>query len=41
MAISVITFDLDNTLWDVEPALLRAEQAQRDWLERYLEGDGE
>ena len=32
MAIRVITFDLDNTLWDVEPALLRAEQAQRQWL---------
>ncbi|MCB1676427.1 MAG: HAD family hydrolase [Halioglobus sp.] len=38
MAISVITFDLDNTLWDVEPALLRAEQAQRDWLLRYRPG---
>ena len=32
MAIEVITFDLDNTLWDVDPALLRAEDAQRDWL---------
>ncbi len=32
MDIKVITFDLDNTLWDVEPALLRAEQAQQDWL---------
>ena len=31
-AIKVITFDLDNTLWDVEPALLRAEEAQRIWL---------
>ncbi|MEM1110863.1 MAG: HAD family hydrolase [Pseudomonadota bacterium] len=31
-SIRVITFDLDNTLWDVEPALLRAEQAQREWL---------
>lgn len=30
--IRVITFDLDNTLWDVDPALLRAEDAQRDWL---------
>ena len=36
--IAVITFDLDNTLWDVEPALLRAEQAQRDWLLRYRPG---
>ena len=32
MAITVVTFDLDNTLWDVEPALLAAEDAQRDWL---------
>jgi len=32
MPITVITFDLDNTLWDVDPALLRAEDAQRDWL---------
>lgn len=32
MTIEVITFDLDNTLWDVEPALLRAEEAQRHWL---------
>lgn len=32
MTIRVITFDLDNTLWDVDPALLRAEDAQREWL---------
>ena len=32
MAIKVITFDLDNTLWDVDPALIRAEEAQRQWL---------
>lgn len=38
MTISVITFDLDNTLWDVEPALLRAEQAQRDWLLQHRPG---
>ena len=31
--IRAITFDLDNTLWDVEPVLLRAEQAQYQWLE--------
>ncbi len=30
--IKVITFDLDNTLWQVEPVLLRAEEAQRVWL---------
>lgn len=31
--IRVITFDLDNTLWDVEPVLMRAEQAQYRWLQ--------
>jgi 2-haloalkanoic acid dehalogenase type II len=36
--IKVITFDLDNTLWDVEPALLRAEQTQRDWLLEHRPG---
>lgn len=37
-AIKVITFDLDNTLWDVEPVLLRAEEAQRVWLEQHRPG---
>jgi HAD superfamily hydrolase (TIGR01549 family) len=36
--IKVITFDLDNTLWDVEPALLRAEKAQQDWLQEHRPG---
>ena len=36
--IKVITFDLDNTLWDVEPALLRAEQAQQEWLQQHRPG---
>ncbi|MEP5764142.1 MAG: HAD-IA family hydrolase [Halieaceae bacterium] len=35
--IKVITFDLDNTLWDVEPVLLRAEQAQYHWLQENRE----
>lgn len=38
MSIKVITFDLDNTLWDVDPALIRAEQAQREWLLQYRPG---
>ncbi len=38
MAVSVITFDLDNTLWDVEPALLRAEEAQQNWLKAHRPG---
>ena len=38
MTISVITFDLDNTLWDVEPVLLRAEAAQHKWLLQHRPG---
>ena len=38
VAISVITFDLDNTLWDVEPVLLRAEDAQQQWLLQHRPG---
>ena len=30
--IEVVTFDLDDTLWDVSPAIIRAEKAQNDWL---------
>ena len=30
--IRVITFDLDDTLWDVRPALVKAEAAQNQWL---------
>lgn len=30
--IRLITFDLDNTLWDVDGLLLRAEQGVYDWL---------
>jgi HAD superfamily hydrolase (TIGR01549 family) len=33
--ITLITFDLDDTLWDVRPALIKAEQAQNDWLQRH------
>ena len=35
MTIKLITFDLDNTLWDVEPVLERAEQAQYQWLQEH------
>jgi FMN hydrolase / 5-amino-6-(5-phospho-D-ribitylamino)uracil phosphatase len=38
VAISVITFDLDNTLWDVEPVLQRAEDAQQQWLLQHRPG---
>ena len=36
--IKVITFDLDNTLWDVEPTLLAAEEEQRQWLLQHRPG---
>lgn len=38
MPVSVITFDLDNTLWDVEPTLLRAEEVQQAWLRQHRPG---
>jgi 2-haloalkanoic acid dehalogenase type II len=31
-AVSAICFDLDNTLWEVEPVLMRAERILTDWL---------
>mgnify|MGYP001563821950 CR=1 FL=1 len=34
-SIRVITFDLDNTLWDVEPVLHRAEHEQNLWLQEH------
>ena len=38
MPLRVITFDLDNTLWDVEPALRAAEEDQRQWLLEHRPG---
>lgn len=35
MAIRAITLDLDDTLWPIEPAMLRAEQALDAWLRRH------
>lgn len=32
--IKLITFDLDNTLWDVDTIVLRADKAMRDWIRR-------
>ena len=32
-AVSAICFDLDNTLWDIKPVLMRAERILADWLE--------
>jgi FMN hydrolase / 5-amino-6-(5-phospho-D-ribitylamino)uracil phosphatase len=31
--VRAIAFDLDNTLWDVEPVLVRAEACLAEWLE--------
>ena len=33
--VRAIAFDLDNTLWDVEPVLARAEARRLEWLERH------
>jgi putative hydrolase of the HAD superfamily len=33
-AVRAICFDLDNTLWEIEPTLNRAERILADWLER-------
>jgi putative hydrolase of the HAD superfamily len=30
-----VAFDLDNTLWDVGPVLVRAERCLRDWLREH------
>lgn len=36
MSLRIITFDLDDTLWDVRPALIRAEQDTRAWLAQHV-----
>lgn len=33
--IQLLTFDLDNTLWETEPVIAAAEQTLLDWLEQY------
>lgn len=35
MSIRLITFDLDDTLWSVEPVIIQADNALRAWLVRY------
>lgn len=35
MTIRCITFDLDDTLWEITPVILRAEQRVYDWLDRH------
>lgn len=33
--IKLITFDLDNTLWDVDKVIVRAETKMREWMKEY------
>ena len=35
MRIHAITFDLDDTLWPIAPAMLQAEQRLHDWLQTH------
>lgn len=37
----LITFDLDNTLWDVAPVIMRAEYAMESWFEERFPGFSE
>jgi len=34
--IKLITFDLDNTLWDVMPVILQAEKTMRAWIDSQI-----
>jgi putative hydrolase of the HAD superfamily len=34
-SIRALSFDLDDTLWAIEPTIVRAEQLLHDWLERH------
>lgn len=35
MPIRLLTLDLDNTLWDTDPAIARAEQITHDWISNH------
>ena len=34
--IAVVTFDLDNTLWDVDGVIRNAERVTREWFDRHV-----
>lgn len=34
--IRLVTFDLDNTLWDINPVIIAAEQQLRQWVQQQL-----
>ena len=36
MSIQLITFDLDNTLWDVDQVIVRAESKMRHWMRTHV-----
>ena len=36
-SIKVITFDLDDTFWDITPVIIRAEVETRKWIEKQLD----
>ena len=38
-SIKVITFDLDDTFWDITPVIIRAEVETRKWIEQQLDSD--
>lgn len=41
MSIKLITFDLDDTLWDNVPVIINAEASMRDWLTTHAPRVGE
>jgi len=40
-SIKLLTFDLDNTLWDVDQVIVRAETELREWLQQHEPGAAE
>lgn len=34
--IKLITFDLDNTLWEIDPVIIEAEKAMRNWVREHV-----
>lgn len=34
--LKLVTFDLDDTLWDIRPTIVRAERKMRHWLSQYV-----
>lgn len=34
--IKLITFDLDNTLWEIDPVIVKADHAMREWIEQQV-----